>query len=300
MPPPTSNFLRTGQPDARLAQSAGTPFDATARQVLDQQVVDVQTLLALLHANGVVGSYIQIDPTSPVDVAKGDVLCRSTVIARQSAVTATAANLMLAGGSVLGVALDAAVKGSRCPYAAVGALPPEVTGLVPALGSPGLARVSAAGRVEGVLSYGQSDTPLGGVDATGWLTLFPGGVNPQTATGTYRGVAATTDATPTAIVSIPFGDNSIATSEFSVIALTPGVGVFQFFSAGGLVGTIAGVLFTAGAPATNTLNTYGGGVPAVDAAYDVPTKTLTYRVTGIAATNITWAAVVANVLVLGS
>lgn len=291
MPPPVSNFLRTGQPDSRLAQSAGTPFDATARQVLDQQVVDVQTLLALLHANGVIGSYVQIDQTSPVDVAKGDVLCRSTVIARQSAVVATAANLVLAGGSVLGVALDAATKGSRCPYAAVGALPPEVTGLLPLLGSPSLARVSAVGRVEGVTSYGQSDTPLGGVDSTGWLTLFPGGVSPELSTGIFRGAVATVDATPTPILSVPFSDNAILTGTFYILAVTPpfGTSFFQGSSFGYTLAVVGGVLQPPiGVPVVVTSSSYVGPQPTFAASYAA--NSLSIDVTGIAATSIAWSA----------
>lgn len=297
MPPPTSNFLRTGQPDPRLAQTATATFDATARQVLDQQVVDVQTLLALLQANGVVGSYVQIDPTSPVDVAKGDVLCRSAFLTRRTAVVAAAANLALAGGSVVGVALDAVPKGARCPYAALGVLPPEVTGLAPNPGFQSLARVSSAGRVESVPAYGQTDTPLGGVDSSGWLTLFPGGVSPQVSSGTYRGSQVTVDANPQPLLTVPFGDDAALTGTFSALALTPGVGLFQTFSAGAVSYTTAGVLMAAGTPTTNSVNTYGVS-PSVDLVYDSPSATLTFRAIGVAATTITWRAVLAETLII--
>ena len=291
MPPPASNFLRTGQPDPRLAQTAGVPFDATARQVLDQQVVDVQVLLALLHANGVLGSYVQIDPGSPVDVSKGDVLCRSAVLTKNTAVVASAANLALSGGSVLGIALDSVTKGSRCPYASLGAVPPEVTGISPGIGSPRLAKVSPGGRVAIVTSYGDGDVPLGGVDSTGWLTLSPGGISPSLTTGIFRGSLTTVDDTPTSILTVPFSDDALLTGSFYVIAVTPpfGTSFFQGAVFGYTLAVVGGVLQPAiGTPTVVTSTSYVGTQPTFDASYS--SNLLSIDVTGIAATQVGWVA----------
>ena len=330
MPPPASNFLRTGRPDARLAQTAGVPFDATARQVLDQQVVDQQVLLAQLLINGIIGSYVQIDPGSPVDVTKGDVLCRSAVLVRNSALVATPVNLAAAGGtvlgvaldsvakgdvlcrsgvlsknsalvastvnltqaggSVLGVALDAVTKGSRCPYAALGAVPPEVTGVIPGLGSPRLARVSSAGRAELVTAYGEGDVPLGGVDASGWLALSPGGISPSLTTGIFRGAITTTDATPTTLLSVPFADNGLITCALSILAVTPpfGTSYLQTARFGVTLAVVGGVLQAPiGTPVEVTSNTYPGpDFPSFAPAYS--SNTLSIVATGIAATQVRW------------
>lgn len=290
--PPTSNFLRTGQPDPRLAQSAGTPFDATARQVLDQQVVDVQTLLSILSANGVVGSYVQIDPSSPVDVAKGDVLCRSAFLTRRTAVVATTANLASAGGTVLGVALDAVAKGSRCPYAALGAVPPEVTGISPGIGSPRLAKVSAGGQVSVVTAYGDGDVPLGGVDSTGWLTLSPGGLSPSLTTGIFRGAVTTGDATPVTLVSVPFSDNALLTCTLSVLTFTPpfGTSYLQSSRFGVTLAVVAGVLQPPIGTSVDVINTTypGPSFPSFSPSYS--SNVLSIVATGIAATEIHWVA----------
>ena len=287
MPPPVSTWLRTGIPDQRLAQSAGTPFDATARQVLDQQVVDQQVALSQLLVNGVLGSVILVDPSSPVDVAKGDVLCRSALLTRNSAFVATAANLALAGNSVLGVALDAAAKGSRCPYAVQGPLPPELTGLPPAVGTPGLARVSPLGRAEGVPAYAEGDTPLGGVDSAGWLTLAAGGFSPAAATSTFHGSLTTTDATPTNFIGVPFSDDALLIANFLVAAATDEVGFFTGASVGATYVTGSGVLQPAvGTPLTVANENYPGPNPSFDAAYS--SGVFYIVVTGLAATTITW------------
>lgn len=285
MPPPSSSFLRTGQPDPRLAQSASTPFDATARQVLDQQVVDVQTLLAQLHANGIVGSYVQIDPTSSVDVSKGDVLCRSGVLTRNSALVADAANLAAAGSSVLGVALEAVAKGSRCPYAALGPLPPEVTGLP---SGPALVRVSATGRPEVVGSYGPGDVPLGSTDGAGWLTVSLGAQPPTTNTGVYFGALTTTDATPTPILEIPFSDNAIVTgSLYGLVVDVPGGFYLQTSSFGTTISVSAGgAPAQLGTPVPVTSTTFVGPQPSFDVVYAA--NVLTFRAIGLVGSTLTW------------
>lgn len=218
MAPRSTSFFRTGVPDAPLVQNAQTPFDGPERQVIDQQITDMQKLLAAVLANGLAGTYAKIDGGASAGQA-GDVLCRSAS-AQGTWVKATSSALATAGGVPAGIALAAYQPNSRCPVAVAGLIDPAITGIVLLSPIPYLARVSSAGRVEAVTAYSAGDAPIGAFDAKGWLTLSSG----SSAGG--AGVPASRTLTGSGAIKIA-GDNSAhdlsANRTISIVAATTSV-----------------------------------------------------------------------------
>jgi hypothetical protein len=223
-------FRSTLQADAPLVQDADYRFDGADRQKIDQQIVDIQTLVALALLNGVTGTYALIATTS-ADIAKGDVLCRAATTTLQLT-KATAAAIAVAGG-VFGAALSAAAHGARCPVALAGAIGPDITGL--ALSAAGHVRVSSAGRCERVVALGPGDYALGVVDALGWLTMASSpGVTGGAASVTFNDVKSALAGADTAVdfngqeltgLATPTAGDSAATKDYVDGAYTDGDGI---------------------------------------------------------------------------
>lgn len=136
------------------------------RRYIDDQIVGVQAHLEALLLNGVVGTWVRVDPSSD-DLAAGDVVCLAATASELRVTLADAAALATAGAA-LGVALAAVAAGAFGQFAIVGVVPASVTGLAAVAG---YARVSSTGRVEKVASIAASDTFLGRIDALGNLLL---------------------------------------------------------------------------------------------------------------------------------
>lgn len=280
MAPRTTNFYRTGAPDPSLAQNASTLFDAAERQVIDQQITDMQKLLATVLANGVVGTYAKIDANSPA-ISAGDFLCKATG-SLNTWTLATPSALVAAGGVPAGIALAASQPNSRCPVATSGIIDPVITGISLSPQVPCRARLSSSGRVEAVNSYTVGDTPVGSINAKGWLTLALGG-------GADIGATTTTDATPTVLIEVPFGANASASGTISILATSADAhGAYTYFSAGGLIYTSGGALAFAGSPLESTCTTFSPDSPSWSPNYDVASQKLQIIGTGLAGATVTW------------
>lgn len=107
--------------------------------------------------------------SASVAIAKGDVLVLIADSNGMQVVTKGVPSGLSAGGFALAIASEdqasGRVKGTQGPT-----VPASITGLA---ASPGLARVSATGRVERVSSYVDGDYPIGHINAQGTLYFMP-------------------------------------------------------------------------------------------------------------------------------
>lgn len=165
---PNTEFHHTLEPDQPVTLNAGYQLDATDRRFVDEQIRQIQTMLAALLVAGRQGTYFELDASSAA-VAAGDNVCVSPNSTTAQVVTkATGAALSIAGRPC-GVVLEGAQPGTKVRVATFGTLPPSVTGLG---ASQGLVRVNATtARCEKVTLLSGGDYPVGYVDTAGNLTL---------------------------------------------------------------------------------------------------------------------------------
>lgn len=108
--------------------------------------------------------------------------------------------------------------------------------------------------------------------------------------GFANGAAAnTTDDTPTVLLEIPFGDDAAMTGVLLVLAVsTDAPGVYQSYSAGGVISTSGGTLGFDGSPTGNEFTSFSPTSPSFALNYDSMSKVLQIVGTGLASATVHW------------
>lgn len=155
-------------PDPPLQQDASYSPGKQDRAYQDSQAVGAQKHLCESLINGLLGTWVILDPQS-AGVAIGNVVCLAGTEA--GTVTLATASALAAAGSAYGICMIAANPGGPLRVARYGIVPPSITGL-PTVGNSLYAKVNTSNAtVATAASLLSTDYPLGTVDGYGNLNL---------------------------------------------------------------------------------------------------------------------------------